>query len=62
MIRYPNPKPEYDPAQDLMQIQIMKDYDLCDSWIKKYTVRPLPIDSPLAIWKDYLMLLQNRNF
>lgn len=60
MIRYPNPKPEYDPTQDLMQIWIMKEYGVYESWIEKYTVRPFLIESPLAIWKDCLMLFQSR--
>ncbi|XP_016457162.1 F-box protein CPR1-like [Nicotiana tabacum] len=60
MIRYPNTNPEYDAAQDLMQIWIMKRYGVYESWIKKYTIRPLPIESPLAIWKDRMMLLQSR--
>ncbi|KAG5631155.1 hypothetical protein H5410_002872 [Solanum commersonii] len=60
MLRYPNPNPEYDPAQDLMQIWIMKEYGLYDSWMKIYTIRPLLIESPLLIWKDYVMLCESR--
>ncbi|KAK4737265.1 hypothetical protein R3W88_000962 [Solanum pinnatisectum] len=29
------------------------------SWIKKYTIRGLQIDFPLAIWKGYLLLYQS---
>nr|AIG62979.1 S-locus F-box protein type-5 [Solanum habrochaites] len=61
MLRYPNPNPEYDPAQNLMQIWMMKEYEVYDSWMKIYTVRPLLIESPLLIWKDYQMLCENRD-
>ncbi|KAK6803228.1 hypothetical protein RDI58_001012 [Solanum bulbocastanum] len=60
MLRYRFPNPEYDPAQHLMQIWKMKEYGLYDSGMKIYTVRSLLIESPLLIWKDYLMLCESR--
>lgn len=60
LICYPDPMCSIDPAEDLLDIWMMKEYGASESWIKKYTIRPLPIsiETPLAIWKDHLLLLQ----
>ncbi|XP_059290335.1 F-box protein CPR1-like [Lycium ferocissimum] len=50
-----------DPTTDLMEIWIMKDYNVYESWIKKYTITGLPTESPLAVWKDYLLLFQSKS-
>nr|BAQ18965.1 S10-locus linked F-box protein type-14 [Petunia x hybrida] len=59
LICYPYPGCEIDPAVDFMEIWIMKEYGVNDSWSKKYTIVPLAIESPLAIWKNHLLLLQS---
>ncbi|XP_059289788.1 F-box protein CPR1-like [Lycium ferocissimum] len=58
---YPCLGPMIDPANILMEIWIMKDYNVYESWIKKYTIRGLPTESPLAIWKDCLLLFQSKS-
>ncbi|XP_060191309.1 F-box protein CPR1-like [Lycium barbarum] len=60
LICYPSVVPVIDPTEDLIEIWIMKDYDLYESWIKKCIIRDLPIEIPLAVWKDNLLLFQNR--
>nr|ABR18789.1 class S F-box protein [Nicotiana alata] len=60
LICYPYPGKVIDPLKDFMDIWMMKDYGVNESWIKKYTITPLSIESPLAVWKDHLLLLQSR--
>ncbi|XP_059292167.1 F-box protein CPR1-like [Lycium ferocissimum] len=60
LICYPSVVPVIDPTEDLIEIWIMKDYDVYESWIKKYTIRGLPIKIPLAVWKHNLLLFQSR--
>nr|ABX82528.1 S-locus F-box-like protein c [Petunia integrifolia subsp. inflata] len=59
LISYPDPMCSDEPIEELIYIWIMKEYGESESWIKKYTIKPLPIESPLAIWKDHLLLLQS---
>nr|AIK66485.1 S12-locus F-box type-17 protein [Petunia integrifolia subsp. inflata] len=59
LICYPYLGYEIDPAIDFMEIWIMKEYGIYESWSKTYRIRPLAIESPLAIWKDHLLLLQS---
>lgn len=47
-------------TNDLIEIGIMTDYNVYESWIKKYTIRGLPTESPLAVWKDYLLFFQSK--
>ncbi|XP_009620515.1 F-box protein CPR1-like [Nicotiana tomentosiformis] len=60
LICYPDPGCAIDPTQDFIHIWIMKEYGISESWIKKYTIKPLPIESPLVVWRDHLLLLQNK--
>ncbi|XP_060191130.1 F-box protein CPR1-like [Lycium barbarum] len=61
LICYPYPGCEIDPAIDFMEIWAMMEYGVNESWIKKYTIPPLMIESPLAVWKDHLLFLQSIN-
>lgn len=48
--------------EDLLDIWIMKEYDVNESWTKKYTIiKPLSVESPLVVWKDHFLLLQNKH-
>nr|BAQ18933.1 S7-locus linked F-box protein type-3 [Petunia x hybrida] len=60
-ICYPDPRRRSSPVQDKIDIWTLKEYNVNDSWIKKYTIRSPPIDFPLAVWKDCLLLLQNKS-
>nr|BAJ24868.1 S-locus linked F-box protein type-4 [Petunia axillaris subsp. axillaris] len=54
--------PEIDPTTDSIDIWMMKDYNVYESWTKKYTIRVLSIDeSPLAVWKDSLLFFQGKS-
>lgn len=46
LICYPCLVPVIDPTKDLMGIWMMIDYDVYDSWIQKYKIRGLPIETP----------------
>ncbi|TMW85768.1 hypothetical protein EJD97_022527 [Solanum chilense] len=59
-ICYPDPRRVSSPVQEITDIWIMKEYNVNDSWIKKFTIRCPPIESPLAIWNDSLLLLQDK--
>nr|BAQ18960.1 S10-locus linked F-box protein type-8 [Petunia x hybrida] len=61
LICYPNPDCEMDPSKDSMDIWIMMEYGIYESWTKKYIIKPLPIESPLTIWRDHLLLLQSKS-
>nr|BAQ18955.1 S9-locus linked F-box protein 1 [Petunia x hybrida] len=61
LICYPDEESEVYPRQESIDIWIMKEYGAYDSWIKKQTIRPLPIEIPLSIWKDDLLLFQSKN-
>ncbi|KAH0730049.1 hypothetical protein KY289_001237 [Solanum tuberosum] len=60
LICYRDPTCDIDPLTDVIDIWTMKDYGVNDSWIMGYTIRPLPIESPLTIWND-LLLLQSKS-
>nr|BAQ18977.1 S11-locus linked F-box protein type-16 [Petunia x hybrida] len=59
LICYPYPGCQIDTAIDFMEIWMMKEYGIIESWSMKYKITPLAIESPLAIWKDHLLLLQS---
>nr|AIK66504.1 S17-locus F-box type-1 protein [Petunia integrifolia subsp. inflata] len=61
LIGYSNPISSIDPAHDRMHIWVMMEYAVSESWIMKYTIRPLSIESPLAVWKNHILLLQSRS-
>ncbi|OIT21444.1 hypothetical protein A4A49_54130 [Nicotiana attenuata] len=61
LICYPNPGSVPKQGKELTDIWIMKEYGVNESWVKKYTIRPLPIESPLAIWRDHLLFLQSKS-
>nr|BAQ19037.1 Sm-locus linked F-box protein type-2 [Petunia x hybrida] len=63
LICYPDPMSSIDPTKDLIDIWMMEEYGTSESWIKIYTIKPvpIPIESPLAIWKDHLLLLQTKS-
>ncbi|XP_060201061.1 F-box protein CPR1-like [Lycium barbarum] len=60
LICYRDPTCEIDLKEDFMDIWTMKVYGVNDSWIKRYSIRPLPIKSPLTIWKN-LLLFQSKS-
>nr|BAJ24855.1 S-locus linked F-box protein type-2 [Petunia x hybrida] len=62
LICYPDPMCSIDPSEDFIDIWMMEKYGASESWIKISTIRPvpIPIESPLAIWKDHLLLLQTK--
>ncbi|XP_016457494.1 F-box/kelch-repeat protein At3g06240-like [Nicotiana tabacum] len=60
LICYPDSYAEIDLTQDSMDVWIMMDYGVRDSWTKKYMIRPPPFKSPLTIWKNHLLFLQNK--
>nr|ABR18786.1 class S F-box protein [Nicotiana alata] len=60
LICYPSPDSEIDQTQNTMDIWIMMEYGVNESWTKKYIISPLPIESPLTIWRDHLLLLQSK--
>nr|BAJ24854.1 S-locus linked F-box protein type-2 [Petunia x hybrida] len=63
LICYPDPMSSIDQTDDLIDIWMLEEYGASESWIKIYTVEPvpIPIESPLAIWKDHLLLLQTKS-
>uniref|UniRef100_M1DHD5 Class S F-box protein n=2 Tax=Solanum tuberosum TaxID=4113 RepID=M1DHD5_SOLTU len=50
-----------DPNTDFMEIWIMKDYNIYESWIKKYTIIGVPTENPLVMWKDFVLLFQSKS-
>ncbi|NP_001310392.1 F-box/kelch-repeat protein At3g06240-like [Solanum pennellii] len=59
-IRYPDPLSDR-PAEVLIDIWIMKEYNKRESWIKRCSIGPITIDTPLAVLKGDLLLLQTKN-
>ncbi|KAG5631828.1 hypothetical protein H5410_003545 [Solanum commersonii] len=59
-IRYPDPLSNR-PAKVLIDIWIMKEYNKRESWIKRCSIGPITIDTPLTVWKDDLLLLQTKS-
>ncbi|KAG5632025.1 hypothetical protein H5410_003742 [Solanum commersonii] len=51
----------YPSTTDFMEISIMKDYNIYESWIKKYTIIGVPTENPLVMWKDYVLLFQSKS-
>lgn len=61
LIYHPYLEPVISVEKDMINIWIMKDYNVYDSWIKIYTIRCFLIKFPLAVWKGYLLLFQSRS-
>ncbi|TMW86035.1 hypothetical protein EJD97_022039 [Solanum chilense] len=63
LICYPYSLRSSDYTEDPLDIWLLKEYGESDSWIKKYTIRLLlvPIESPLTLWKNHLLLIQTRS-
>ncbi|TMW93845.1 hypothetical protein EJD97_011086 [Solanum chilense] len=61
LICYSYQQPAIDQLNDLIDIWIMNDYCVCESWSKEYTVAGLPIESPLSILNGYLLLFQSKS-
>nr|BAQ19001.1 S19-locus linked F-box protein 1 [Petunia axillaris subsp. axillaris] len=59
LICYPDPMSS-NPTEYLTDIWIMKKYGEKESWKKRCSIRLLPIESPLAVWKDEILLLQSK--
>ncbi|XP_059289152.1 F-box protein CPR1-like [Lycium ferocissimum] len=60
LICYPDPM-STNPTENLMDIWIMREYNKKESWIKICSIGPLSIESPLTVWKDDVLLLQNKS-
>ncbi|KAG5631534.1 hypothetical protein H5410_003251 [Solanum commersonii] len=43
------------------QMEISQDYNVYESWNKKYTIRGIPTELPLVVWKDYLLGFQSNS-
>nr|BAQ18978.1 S11-locus linked F-box protein 1 [Petunia x hybrida] len=61
LIYYPYPEPVIPLEKEMLNVWVMRDYSTYESWIKKYTITGLPIETPLAVWKNCLLLFQNRS-
>nr|AIK66473.1 S5-locus F-box type-15 protein [Petunia integrifolia subsp. inflata] len=61
LICYPYPEKVVEHEKDFMEIWIMMEYGVDESWIKKYSITPLSIETSLAVWKDHLLLLESRS-
>uniref|UniRef100_M1AGY5 Class S F-box protein n=3 Tax=Solanum tuberosum TaxID=4113 RepID=M1AGY5_SOLTU len=61
LICYHGPDSEINPIRDTMDIWIMIEYGVHESWTKKHIIKPLPIEYPLTILRDYLLLLQKKS-
>lgn len=61
LICYPRPNRNNDPSQNTMDIWIMMEYDVYGYWNKKHMIKPIPIEFPLTIWRDHLLLLQSKS-
>nr|ABR18781.1 class S F-box protein [Nicotiana alata] len=60
LICYPNPI-SIDHIQEVTRIWVMKEYGVSESWILKDTIRLPPIEYPLDIWKNNLLLFQSKS-
>lgn len=60
LVCYPCEGSLVDPTTNLMEIWIIEDYNVYESWIRKFTIIALPTYSPLAIWKDYILFFQSK--
>ncbi|PHT94281.1 hypothetical protein T459_02163 [Capsicum annuum] len=59
LICYPDPMSR-NPAKNMMDIWIMKEYSKRELWIKRCSIGPLHIECPLTVCKDNLLLLQSK--
>ncbi|PHT59650.1 hypothetical protein CQW23_02013 [Capsicum baccatum] len=53
------PRCVIDIEIDLIEVWVTREYGVNETWCKKYIITPLSIESPLAVWKDHLLLLQS---
>ncbi|OIT39436.1 PREDICTED: F-box protein CPR30-like [Nicotiana attenuata] len=60
LICYPNPS-AIDHMQKVTHIWVMKEYGVSESWILKDIIRLPPIEYPLDIWKNNLLLFQSKS-
>nr|AIG62985.1 S-locus F-box protein type-7 [Solanum habrochaites] len=61
LISYPNPISPTDPINDKVHVWVMEDYGVSNSWILKNTIRVVPVESPLDVWKNSILLFQSKN-
>ncbi|KAG5630964.1 hypothetical protein H5410_002681 [Solanum commersonii] len=61
LICYPPPKSNNDLTQHTMDIWIMMEYNVHQSWTKMYMIKPFPFEFPLTTWRDHLLLLQSKS-
>nr|ARD08038.1 S-locus F-box protein [Solanum peruvianum] len=59
LICYAGKQTVLDPIRDLTDIWVLKEYGVYESWIKKYTIKPLYIEATILLLKDHLLLLQS---
>ncbi|CAI9777383.1 unnamed protein product [Fraxinus pennsylvanica] len=45
----------------LIDIWVMKEYGVKESWIKQFTVGPILVMCPLSSWKNYTLLMESSN-
>ncbi|KAG5631771.1 hypothetical protein H5410_003488 [Solanum commersonii] len=50
-----------DPIKDKVHVWVMEEYGVSKSWILKNTIRLVPVESPLAVWKNNILLFQSKN-
>nr|AIC33069.1 self-incompatibility S-locus F-box protein [Solanum lycopersicoides] len=62
LMSYPDSMCSIGHTENLLNIWMMKEYGESESWISIRTISPLPIpiESALVIWKDYLLLPQTQ--
>nr|ABR18783.1 class S F-box protein [Nicotiana alata] len=60
LICYPNPI-SINPIQELTHIWVMKEYGVSESWFLKDTIRPPPIERPLDVWKNNIILFESKS-
>ncbi|XP_049373464.1 F-box protein CPR1-like [Solanum verrucosum] len=61
LICYPNPMSPIDPIKDKVHVWVMEEYGVSKSWILKNTIRVVPVESPLAVWKNNILLFESKN-
>nr|BAJ24882.1 S5-locus linked F-box protein [Petunia x hybrida]BAQ18968.1 S10-locus linked F-box protein type-18 [Petunia x hybrida]BAQ19018.1 S22-locus linked F-box protein type-18 [Petunia x hybrida]BAQ19053.1 Sm-locus linked F-box protein type-18 [Petunia x hybrida]BAQ19082.1 S22m-locus linked F-box protein type-18 [Petunia x hybrida] len=61
LIYYRYPDQSTAQGKDSSVVWIMKDYSVHESWVKNYTITSVPIHSPLAVWKGYLLVFEGKS-
>lgn len=64
LLCYPDSMCEINPANNLLDIWMMKEYGDSESWIKIYTINPVPTpcESPLAYLEGSFIASSNPNW